>query len=343
MLAVHPDTTLRQYVFDKMSRAWIPLPVEARHWTIASLIRSNQHELALEEMNHLEKYHNSSGNADSVDNSPIPLWIYTLLLHALTDQRDFRAVMQLLYRLHDSRIHISQWTSLHILTIAAAQNDYDITAWLWRRVVEKMEIDPSVPLCESVLRLAAKHGQIWLAESAVAMLEIKFKSSESTAERENEGQIQSQNSTLSTPTTKEQKATDTISDSQKFIEVTTTTPNSQNVNPHGLSSLHLALLSQAHANSTVPPEKQPKKWRRGNLWPVFRDESGMGLSKAWVDAKTVVRRAELETRKRQQQTGERLVDGHEQRFEAGAGAGAGFDEWERPGRDGGGDGRRGRD
>ena len=163
VLAVHPDTYLRDTVLIKLKSHQYALDDHYAHLNILALIREEQLELATIELERLSQ--KNQGTA-------IPDWLWTIYMHAICDLRsDFDALLQLMYRLSDSGFVFLRPTLLHLLQRASQAGDIHVTKFVWHGYVESMHIIPNEELCLSALRVAAKEKDLKLAESVAVVLE----------------------------------------------------------------------------------------------------------------------------------------------------------------------------
>lgn len=123
------------------------------------MIREDQLELATVELEKLTQKGVS-----------IPRWLWTIYIHAICDQHDFDALIQLLYKLSDGGFLFPQPTLLHLLITASEHGDITITKWIWHGYVENMHIIPNEALCLTVLRLAVANLDLKLARSVKVIL-----------------------------------------------------------------------------------------------------------------------------------------------------------------------------
>lgn len=139
-----------------MEKEWIPLSAAAFYSNIAALIREGQLELAQKEIQQAE-----SGDRE------VPIWLRTLLMHTVGESKDFETLMGLFYELDDKQVEIPRTTWLYLLDGAVESDQLPAIDWIWSKHVEPMFITPSPECCVRVLKLAAKQGQLELAESAL--------------------------------------------------------------------------------------------------------------------------------------------------------------------------------
>jgi hypothetical protein len=163
VLSVHPDTFFRAKALQVLEGSEDISSINYRHLNILSLIREGQLELATME---IERHQTPDFKY------PIPNWLWTVYLHALCDLRgDFDAVLQLLYKLHDSNFLFPRPTLLHLLTRGSDAGNVHVTKFIWRNFVEDMHIIPNEAISLAVLRIAVRERDKKLAESVAVVLE----------------------------------------------------------------------------------------------------------------------------------------------------------------------------
>ncbi|KIX05346.1 uncharacterized protein Z518_06218 [Rhinocladiella mackenziei CBS 650.93] len=160
VLTVHPDTQLRTSILQRLSQLQTFSADEYAELSIAAMIREDQLEMATVQLERLQK-----------ENRNIGKWTWIMYIHAVCDRHDFDALLQLLYRLSDSRFLFPRPTLLHLLVTASENGNMDVTKWVWHGYVEGMHIIPNEAICMSVLRLAADNRDLNLAESVGLVLQ----------------------------------------------------------------------------------------------------------------------------------------------------------------------------
>lgn len=160
VLAVHPDTYLRTTIIQKLRQQWVSLPDQYAQLNVVAMIREGQLELATIELETLQQ-----------KRVPIPPWIWVIYVHAICDRQDFEALLQLLYKLSDEGFLLPRPTLLHLLSAASEHDALDVTRYIWHGYVETMHIMPNDDLSMAVLKVAAKHKDLELAESVAVVLE----------------------------------------------------------------------------------------------------------------------------------------------------------------------------
>ncbi|ETN43250.1 uncharacterized protein HMPREF1541_02409 [Cyphellophora europaea CBS 101466] len=160
VLAVHPDPLLRQSTIQKMRREWAPMSPLARQNNVAALIREGQLEAGQGELAQLE--------SDSIE---IPLWLRTVLCHAMCQEKEFELLLHIFYDYHDRHIELPRPTWLYILHETLAAGHLPTTDWIWQKHVEPMYIMPDADCCIRTLTLAIREQHLQLADNALEVLE----------------------------------------------------------------------------------------------------------------------------------------------------------------------------
>ncbi|CAG8918227.1 unnamed protein product [Penicillium salamii] len=159
VLAVHPDYLLRQEVLDKMRDRWLTLSPAGWHFVVAGLLRENQIELALEHVALMERKFIFVQN-----------WLHSIIIYTLCDHGELDEV----YKLMQARVEQGHdmttplWT--HVLTMAGVHDHFPLAHYVWRRMVELGYMNPLIPVCDDVLRMAAKAGDTETAKSVTRYL-----------------------------------------------------------------------------------------------------------------------------------------------------------------------------
>ncbi|EXJ54660.1 hypothetical protein A1O7_10001 [Cladophialophora yegresii CBS 114405] len=312
VLSIHPDTYLRNNILDRLTKQQFALPNSYAHLNILALIREEQLEMATVELEKLSQKNQVR---------PIPNWLWTIYIHAICDlSQDFGALLQLLYRLSDSRFLFPRPTLLHLLLKASQAGDIHVTKWVWHGYVEAMHIIPNEDLCMSVLRVAVKDKDLKLAESVAVVLEsvagnemtdppvLEYHGREPAADEhkrksdpsklpgvsgvpiktrsESEGGLTNTSTDAVTVTqprpTSESDSPTAESDLATMFSTPPPLPNPAlpPPPPRRLSREALALLSSLGLKDFGPGRRR-RKPARGILYPLFREE--MGLAGARFD------------------------------------------------------------
>lgn len=156
---MHPDYVLRSSILDSMAKQWMSLTSSMQHFVTASYIREGQLELALQEIEEMQRQKSAVGQ-----------WLYGLMIYSLCDVQDFDAVLRLLYAAEDERVDIPTYTLHHILDRASECLHVNLTRRIWRDMVEPTYINPATGICYNVLLTAVRAGDTALAESVSKVL-----------------------------------------------------------------------------------------------------------------------------------------------------------------------------
>ncbi|KAJ5805221.1 hypothetical protein N7474_011108 [Penicillium riverlandense] len=154
VLAVHPDYILRQEILGKLRDRWLPLSPLGWHFVVAGLLREHQLELALEQLELMQR------KDIFVEN-----WLHSIIIYTLCDFQEFDEV----HRLMQERVNqnhdmtLSLWS--HVLNEASLASHYEATLFVWQRMVDLCYLHPSLSTCSNVLDLAAQVGSAELASS----------------------------------------------------------------------------------------------------------------------------------------------------------------------------------
>ncbi|KIW13890.1 hypothetical protein PV08_06671 [Exophiala spinifera] len=170
-LTVHPDTHLRTTILQRLAQQWVTIPPLYAQLNIVAMVREGQLELATIELENLQQ-----------DGMRIETWVWTIYMHAICDQGDYEALLQLCYKLYDLNFPFPRHTLLHALRVASRKASrvesrrFDdaaasLTKWIWYTYVENMHIIPDRGMCTNVLRIAVRTSDVDLAESASVVLE----------------------------------------------------------------------------------------------------------------------------------------------------------------------------
>lgn len=145
-----------------MRNNWIPLTETAHHDIAVCLIRNGQLEEGLEYVADMERECN------------VKSWLYDMLLYALLQRDELDEALRLLQ--HRVRtgfggdITPNAWYGL--FDAACARLHHTAIAFIWTRQVfaNKERVKPSAGHCLAVMRAAARHGDVDLAEAAIKLL-----------------------------------------------------------------------------------------------------------------------------------------------------------------------------
>ncbi|KAJ5923930.1 hypothetical protein N7466_008117 [Penicillium verhagenii] len=155
-LAVHPDYILRQDVLRMLRDRWLTVSPDGWHFMVAGLLRDHQFELALDQISLMER------KGTHIEN-----WLHSMAVYQLCDFQEFDEV----YRLMQARIEQGHdmtpelWA--HVLKTASQALHYDLTCFIWRRMVDLGYLKPSLDIYSNALTIASEAGDIELALSIV--------------------------------------------------------------------------------------------------------------------------------------------------------------------------------
>lgn len=159
VLAVHPDYLLRQEILTKMRDRWLTVSPLGWHFVAAGLLRENQIELALEHVALMERKDIFVQN-----------WLHSIIIYTLCDHGEMDEVYKLMQARVEQGHDMTQQLWMHVLIMAGNHDHYDMAHYVWRRMVELGYMHPLLPVCDDVLRMAAKAGDIDLANSVLQYL-----------------------------------------------------------------------------------------------------------------------------------------------------------------------------
>lgn len=125
----------------------------------AGLLRENQLELALEHVALMER------KDIFVEN-----WLHSIIIYTLCDHRELDEVFNLMRARVEQGHDMTQQLWIHVLTQAANYNHYQLTRFVWRRMVELGYMHPAADVCDDVLRIASNAGDTELASSVFRYL-----------------------------------------------------------------------------------------------------------------------------------------------------------------------------
>ncbi|KAL6232259.1 hypothetical protein BDW75DRAFT_232921 [Aspergillus navahoensis] len=159
-LAVHPDYLLRQDVLRALRDRWVTLSEDDWHYVVAGLIREHQFELALDHVAHMER-----------KRIVVKDWLHSLLIYNLCEFNEFDLVRELMEaRLNQGHV-MTRELRTYVLDSASKAQHYELTSFIWRRIVELKNAAPPRGICEQVLEVAARHGDTQLKNAVLNMLE----------------------------------------------------------------------------------------------------------------------------------------------------------------------------
>lgn len=146
-MAVHPDYILRQKVLDRLRDRWLPLSPAGWHYVVAGLMRENQFEKALEQLEAMER------KSILIEN-----WLHSLIVYILCDYKEFEEVNRLVRRRVEQGHEMTRQLWSHVLGKASEDRHHGLTRYIWERRVNLGYLHPSEETCTRTLYVAAKYG-----------------------------------------------------------------------------------------------------------------------------------------------------------------------------------------
>ncbi|KAJ5974486.1 hypothetical protein N7481_011696 [Penicillium waksmanii] len=153
-VAVHPDYILRQQLLDRLRDRWLPLSPAGWHSVVAGLMRENQFEKALEQLEAMER-----------KNIPIENWLHSLIIYILCDYKEFEEISRLVRRRVEQGHDLTPHLLSHVLEKASEDRHHGLTHYIWERKVNLGYLHPSEDTCSRTLSTAAKYGDPQLAQA----------------------------------------------------------------------------------------------------------------------------------------------------------------------------------
>jgi mRNA-degrading endonuclease RelE of RelBE toxin-antitoxin system len=126
---------------------------------VAGLLRENQIELALEQAALMER-----------KDIFIENWLHGMIIYTLCDHQEFHEVFDLMVARVDQGHDMSTPLWAHVLTTAAEALHHPTVRFVWRRTVELGYMNPPAEVCNNVLKVASKVGDIELSSSVFRYL-----------------------------------------------------------------------------------------------------------------------------------------------------------------------------
>lgn len=169
-LAIHPDHLLRTEIMRKLRDRWLPLSPAGWHNVVAGYIRERQYEMALETFERMELQH-----------IPVQDWLFRLLVYNIIDAGEFDEALRLMRSRVEAGHNISPNLWFLALDLASAALHGPLTTYIWNEQVELGYINPSHGVCDNVLIIASRTGNIKLATAVLGLLAQRtanFKSSD---------------------------------------------------------------------------------------------------------------------------------------------------------------------
>ncbi|KAF6220610.1 hypothetical protein HO133_003043 [Letharia lupina] len=159
-LAVHPDCLLRQRILEELRQRWFSLTKNGWHDVVTGLIRERQLELALDTLDQMQK-----------EGAKVDSWLYDLIIYTLCSAEEFDSAVNLMqHRLSSGEFYISATLWYYLLDTASRALHHRGTLFAYRARVESSYLNPSAGICINIISTAARHGDIYLATSALRIL-----------------------------------------------------------------------------------------------------------------------------------------------------------------------------
>ena len=158
-MAVHPDYLLRQEIIRNLHNRWLPLSPAGWHHLVAGLIREHQFELALDNMDLLER-----------KGILVETWLHCLLVYNLCDIEEFDQVLALMKSRMAQDLGMTMNLWLYVLDVASEALHLATTKYAWKQVVELGLLNPSHGICSNVLSVASRTGDTELGASVIRFL-----------------------------------------------------------------------------------------------------------------------------------------------------------------------------
>lgn len=127
---------------------------------VAGLIRERQLELALDAV---DQMHKEGAKVDS--------WLYDLMIYTLCSAEEFDSAVNLMqHRISSGELYISATLWYYLLDTASRALHHRGTLFAYRARVESSYLNPPAGICINILSTAARHGDVYLATSALRVL-----------------------------------------------------------------------------------------------------------------------------------------------------------------------------
>lgn len=162
VLAVHPDYLLRQHVLRMLRDRWLSLSPMGWHHIVVGLIRENQFEMALHTISLMEAKH-----------IQLREWVFDLLIYSLCNVEEYDTILNLIKSRMEFGGDISPTLWFHLLDRASYAMHEPCVQYCWKERVQSGLINPSVGVCDQVLRITARSGNTGLANSVFKILKAR--------------------------------------------------------------------------------------------------------------------------------------------------------------------------
>ncbi|KAI1976246.1 hypothetical protein LOZ51_006016 [Ophidiomyces ophidiicola] len=159
-LAVHPDYLIRQEILHTLRDQWLTLDPAGWHSVVIGLLRERQYELALDNIEEME--------AQGIQVKP---WLYALTIYNLADAEEYDEVLNLMQPRITAGQHLSTNLWFHLLDKASSAIHKALTSYIWKQQVQRGHIIPSYGVCNNVLAICARTGDVELAISVFEILD----------------------------------------------------------------------------------------------------------------------------------------------------------------------------
>lgn len=130
------------------------LSAEGWHFVVCGLIRENQFELALDHMSEMER-----------KGIPIESWLHKTIVYNLCELEEFEEVYRLMKSRLDQGYEITERLWSHVLQTAMNASHYDLTRYVWQRMVDLEHLKPSPRMCKQTFAMAAGKEDLTLVVS----------------------------------------------------------------------------------------------------------------------------------------------------------------------------------
>ncbi|KAJ5907716.1 hypothetical protein N7495_000398 [Penicillium taxi] len=154
VLAVHPDYLLRQEILRSIRDRWFTLSPDGWHFVVAGLLREHQFELALDHVALMER-----------KLIPVKNWLHSMIVYNLCDFEEFDEVYRLMQARVEQGYDMTPELWGHVLTAASKSRHYELTLYIWQRMIYLEYIQPSEDVCKNALATASRAGDIELAQN----------------------------------------------------------------------------------------------------------------------------------------------------------------------------------
>ena len=127
---------------------------------VVGYTRERQYEMALNTLSHMES-----------QQVPVQDWLYGLLIYNLCDAEEFGEALRLMKARLASGHNLSPNLWMRVLDLASEALEEEMVSFIWHRRVETGYIHPSFGVCNNVLTITSRTGNVKLAMSVFKILE----------------------------------------------------------------------------------------------------------------------------------------------------------------------------